>query len=232
MKEYKTIEDILKRVGVSKQRVYQIFDYYNLAFPEPDAVVGKRKLYLPETIEKFAENFPTRANRDILVQKWKDENPDCSSIADFIRSKGTPVSERKAFAVKIAQMTNAGTIESKQFGKNRIYKTETLTEIYDKTYGDIRTFTISKFAEEFAKNPTAITLEQFAETTGLSFTRVLYRKNCSNPRPAPVFRVAGKHFYNHEDLIKTLHAKDLKELTERGKQPYGYLQKCQRGVVE
>lgn len=216
MKEYKTTDDILKRVGVSRQRVYQVLDYYGLSLPEPDALVGKRKLYLPETIEKFAENFPTRANRDILVQKWKDENPDYSSIADFIRSKGTPVSERKAFAVKIAQMTSAGTIESKQFGKNRIYKTETLSEIYDKTYGDIRAFTISKFAEEFAKNPTAITLEQFAEATGVPFTVVVSRYYKSNPRPDVVFRVSGKHFYRNEDLLKILTEKDLKKSAWRG----------------
>ncbi len=211
MKEYKTTDDILKRVGVSRQRVYQVLDYYGLSFPEPDAVVGKRRLYLPETIEKFAENFPTRDNRDILVKKWKDENPDYSSVSDFIRSKGTPVSERKAFSVKIAQMTSAGTIESKQFGNKRIYKTETLTELYDKTYGDIRAFTISKFAEEFAENPTAITLEQFAEATGVAFSVVVSRFYKSNPRPKVLFRVSAKNFYKNEDLLTILTEKDLKK---------------------
>lgn len=217
MKEYKTTDDLLKRVGVSRQRAYQVFDYYGLSFPEPDAVVGKRKLYLPETLEKFAETFPTRANRDILVKKWKDENPDYSSVADFIRSRGILVAERRAFAVKIAQMTSAGTIESKQFGKNRIYKTETLTEIYDKTYGDVRAFTISKFPEEFAKNPTAITLEQFAEATGLPFTTIVSRHYKATPRPEFIFRVSGKHFYRHEDLMKTLTEKDLKKIEQIAK---------------
>lgn len=212
MKEYKTTEDILKRVGVSRQRVHQVFDYYNLAFPEPDAVVGKRRLYLPETVETFAENFPTRKTIFYLVEKWKAENPGFISSPDFIRGKGVAIQERKAFLAKISSLTSAGKITNKQYGKFRIYKIEELSEIYDKTYADVLSFTISKFADEFAKNPTATTLEQFAETTGLSFTRVLYRKNCSNPRPAPVFRVAGKHFYNHEDLIKTLTIKDLKEI--------------------
>ncbi len=212
MKEYKTKQDLLKSVGVSRQRVHQIFDHYNLGFPEPDAVVGKRSLYLPETMEKFVENFPTRANRNILLEKWKNENPDYSSVSDFIKSRGALTGERKAFSVKVAQLTSAGQITSKQFGKFRIYKTEELERLYDKTYKDVVAFTISRLAEESAKHPDAITLEQFCVAVGLPFSTIVSRYYKSNPRPEFVFRVSGKHFYNYQDLVKILTDKDLKKI--------------------
>lgn len=212
MKEYKTNADLYKRLGISRQRAHQIFDLYGLTHPEPDAVLGKRRLYLPETLEKYAETFPTKKNLFLELEKWKSDNPDFISARDFVRSKGIPVSEREAFLSKIAKLTTDDEITHKKYGKFRLYKAGDLSEIYDKTYAEIRTFSISKLTEEAAKNPGAITLEQFAELTGLSFNRVMYRKTCANPRPRPVLRVSGKHFYNHEDLIKTLNDKDHKQI--------------------
>lgn len=211
MENYLPLSSIWAKAKVSRQRLYQIMEGHNLELPQPDATMGERNLYKPETVEAFVKSLPTRGNRNIQIVQFKKDNPDFMSVQDFIRSKSLKVSDRAGFVIKLINKAKVGEIDSIVFSsKLRLYNLEQMSAEYDKSYGDKAiTFAMSRIQELLEEYPNAITKEQFCVVAGVSFPTFISRFYKADPRPKAVFRAGNQSFFDKTELAKVLSRKDL-----------------------
>lgn len=213
METYLPLASLWQKAKVSRQRLYQIMEHYGIELPEPDAMLGTRKIYKEATVEAFIDALPTRENRKIQILKFKADNPDFMSVQDFIRSKSMRVSDKNGFVVKMINKAKAGEIESITYGKKtRLYKIDQLQAEYDKSYGDKAVgYAMSRIRELLAEHPNAVTKEEFCISAGITFTTLVGRLYQLEPeqRPKPLFRAGHQSFFDKDDLAKLLTKRDL-----------------------